>query len=327
MQMQLLFSSLGDEFRVACIWEALLYLDSKVSWVVSAGIMVQTGRKWRAQECLEASESQLKHKLFVFAVTSSQAKDKWHQRRAEQRDGGLAAPGYMDIQHTVRACWLTKTQKDRLTCISSLLWKQDHMLKTITVTISKTKAKSKHICQQRLGNCYNLSLNLQCGCSPQRQTWNWIWRGIETSKRPDRAPLSVSSMQLLLLELTVPWEEHMEEANEKKKSKYQELVGLCRRGDWKACRKLIEVGGRGFTGWSLWKIYMLLNITGAEKTWKKEPPVGFGLGGKFHALVLLGYKPGPHQPRLVWVYLMLNHITEDILGHVIANAKKLHHKC
>lgn len=102
MQMQLLFSSLGDEFRVACIWEALLYLDSKVSWVVSAGIMVQTGRKWRAQECLEASESQLKHKLFVFAVTSSQAKDKWHQRRAEQRDGGLAAPGYMDIQHTVQ---------------------------------------------------------------------------------------------------------------------------------------------------------------------------------------------------------------------------------
>lgn len=43
----------------------------------------------------------------------------------------------------MRACWLTKTQKDRLTCISSLLWKQDHMLKTITVTISKTKAKSK----------------------------------------------------------------------------------------------------------------------------------------------------------------------------------------
>lgn len=89
------------------------------------------------------------------------------------------------------------------------------MLKTITVTISKTKTKSKHVCQQRLGNCYNLSPNLQCGCSPQRQTWNWIWRDIETSKRPDTAPLSVSSMQVLLLELTVPWEEHMDEANEK----------------------------------------------------------------------------------------------------------------
>lgn len=59
--------------------------------------MVETGRKWRAQESLEASESQLKHKRFVFAVTSGQAKDKCHQRRAEQRDGGHAAPGYMDM--------------------------------------------------------------------------------------------------------------------------------------------------------------------------------------------------------------------------------------
>lgn len=110
MQMQLLFSSLGDEFRVAGIWEALLYLDSKDSWVVSAGIMVQTGRKWRAQECLEASESQLKHKLFVFAVTSGQAKDKsgtawwWTCSTRLHGYGG-------SIQCRMRTCWLTKTKK------------------------------------------------------------------------------------------------------------------------------------------------------------------------------------------------------------------------
>lgn len=72
--------------------------------------MVQTGRKWRAQECLEAWESQLKHKLFVFMVTSGQAKDKCHQRREEQRDGGHAAPGYMDM---VGACSAEEELVDR----------------------------------------------------------------------------------------------------------------------------------------------------------------------------------------------------------------------
>lgn len=42
----------------------------------------------------------------------------------------------------------------------------------------------------------------------------WIWRDIETSKRPDTAPLSVSFMQLLLLELTVPtWRRQMKKRN------------------------------------------------------------------------------------------------------------------
>ena len=86
-----------------------------------------------------------------------------------------------------------------------------------------------------------------------------------TSLRPDIVLSSVSSRQVLLIELTVPWEDRIEEANERKRSKYQELVEQCQRGGWKARCEPIEVGCRGFAGRSLCKVYTLLGITGVEK--------------------------------------------------------------
>lgn len=52
IQLQLPISNLQEEFRVSCIREVLVYQDSRVA---SAGIVVQTGRKWKV---LEIAESQ-----------------------------------------------------------------------------------------------------------------------------------------------------------------------------------------------------------------------------------------------------------------------------
>lgn len=53
------FSSLEKDLKVSCTREALLYWFSKDSRVASAaGIMVQTDGKWRAQEDLNAAETQ-----------------------------------------------------------------------------------------------------------------------------------------------------------------------------------------------------------------------------------------------------------------------------
>ncbi|KAI4901997.1 hypothetical protein NFI96_003043 [Prochilodus magdalenae] len=57
----------------------------------------------------------------------------------------------------------------------------------------------------------------------------------------------------------------MEEGNERKRLKYDELVEDCRREGWKARCEPIEVGCRGFAARSLCKIYTLLGITGAAK--------------------------------------------------------------
>lgn len=67
------------------------------------------------------------------------------------------------------------------------------------------------------------------------------------------------------MELTVPWEERMEEARERKREKYVELAQECRRRGWRAQCLPIEVGARGFAGKSLCKAYSLLGITGARK--------------------------------------------------------------
>lgn len=53
--------------------------------------------------------------------------------------------------------------------------------------------------------------------------------------------LSVSSKQVLLIELTVLWEASMEKVKKWNWSKYQELVDESGRRGWKACCEPIEV--------------------------------------------------------------------------------------
>ncbi len=55
-----------------------------------------------------------------------------------------------------------------------------------------------------------------------------------TTLRPDMVLMSEVTKQVVLLELTVPWEEWMEEAQERKKAKYAALVAECRENGWKA---------------------------------------------------------------------------------------------
>ena len=68
-----------------------------------------------------------------------------------------------------------------------------------------------------------------------------------------------------MLELTVPWEERMEEAQERKREKYQELVEDCRRNGWRTRCMPVEVGSRGFASHSLIKAYGTMGITGANQ--------------------------------------------------------------
>ena len=86
-----------------------------------------------------------------------------------------------------------------------------------------------------------------------------------TALRPDIVLSSVSSRQVLLIELTVPWEDRIGEANERKQSKYQELVEQCQRRGWKARCEPIEVGCRGFAGHSLQGIHTTWHHGGRKK--------------------------------------------------------------
>ncbi|XP_036071215.1 uncharacterized protein LOC112142521 [Oryzias melastigma] len=86
-----------------------------------------------------------------------------------------------------------------------------------------------------------------------------------TTLRPDMLLISEATKQVVLLELTVPWEDRIDEANERKRAKYADLVEECRHNGWKARCEPIEVGCRGFIGQSLCRAYNMLGITGASK--------------------------------------------------------------
>lgn len=69
--------------------------------------------------------------------------------------------------------------------------------------------------------------------------------------RPDIVLVSEITRQVALLELTVPWEDRMEEAFERKRAKYEELSGECQSRGWRTRCNPIEVGCRGFVGHSV----------------------------------------------------------------------------
>ncbi len=90
-------------------------------------------------------------------------------------------------------------------------------------------------------------------------------RIVTTTLRPDVVLLSESTKQVVLLELTVPWEDRLEEAFERKLAKYEGLVSECRQAGWRARCLPIEVGSRGFAARSLCRAFSLLGIDGVRR--------------------------------------------------------------
>ena len=56
---------------------------------------------------------------------------------------------------------------------------------------------------------------------------------VQTTLRPDIVLRSRTVKKLIATELTVPWETRCEEANERKRAKYTELMKLCRKQGWR----------------------------------------------------------------------------------------------
>jgi hypothetical protein len=71
--------------------------------------------------------------------------------------------------------------------------------------------------------------------------------------------------RVILVELTVPWEERADEAFELKKATYQELSDVCRDRGWKTWIFPVEVGCRGFPAHSAWNMYGALGVRGRAR--------------------------------------------------------------
>ena len=63
---------------------------------------------------------------------------------------------------------------------------------------------------------------------------------------------STATKRLVIVELTVPWEERCQSAYELKKAKYTDLQTLCKERVWQTWLFPVEVGCRGFPAQSVW---------------------------------------------------------------------------
>ncbi|KAF7645521.1 hypothetical protein LDENG_00202680, partial [Lucifuga dentata] len=128
-------------------------------------------------------------------------------------------------------------------------WHHDQVLKAVADTICTGIQRSKHqlparhnITFVRAGEKPQAERKVSTGLLALASDWQLkvdLGRQLKfpehiakTSLRPDLVLTSVSTKQIVLLELIVPWEDRIEEAHERKKAKYLELVGACRESGW-----------------------------------------------------------------------------------------------
>ena len=85
-----------------------------------------------------------------------------------------------------------------------------------------------------------------------------------TSQRPDIVIVSNNTRAVILVELTSPLEENMQQRNSDKRKKYEELIEGCRANDWKAHLFCVEVGARGFVADSFFGAMRRLGLKNSE---------------------------------------------------------------
>ncbi|KAK1789677.1 hypothetical protein P4O66_015578, partial [Electrophorus voltai] len=332
--LQLPFSGLTEEFKVAHTREVLQHRDSRDCKVSSAGTEVRTGRKWQAEKEVEVVESRVRQKALVGSlvmgrvglgyfpkpqVSKAQGKERHHLLQEKIRAGveeeqvsrvvGLRPQGaWTRCENTLqrRISWSNIMQADlhrvrflvqvvydalpspanlhawgkieTSTCLlcsrrgslEHLLsscpkaiadgcyqWHHDQVLKSIALAISISKhhhAQKKVITFIKAGDKPQARPRTTMGLFHTASDWQLqvhLGRQLKfpqhiakTSFRPDMIITSAASKQLIMLELSVPWEERMEEANGRKRAKYQILLEMCR--GLRTSYEPIEVDYRGF---------------------------------------------------------------------------------
>ena len=84
---------------------------------------------------------------------------------------------------------------------------------------------------------------------------------IPTKLKPDIFMWSDERKMLELVELTVPYEENIDAARDRKEERYTDLVEECKAEGWKTWHSPIEIGCRGFVGLRFKKWFMDLGFS------------------------------------------------------------------
>ncbi|KAI2661122.1 Spore protein YkvP [Labeo rohita] len=278
-KLRLPFGSVREEFIVARAREHLMYSGSRDAKVSGAGIVVRTGRKWRAAEAVQQAETRLKHKAILGSVTQGRAglgsltatrydlaSGRERQRLVQEEEQAMERnvtwkdiwtwnpqrirfliQGVYDILPSpsnlytwgrveTPACPLCSkpgTLEHILSSCSKALgegrywWRHDQVLKSIAEAISKGIKDSRY--RQATAKAIHFvkegqrpeKTSKSCSAGLLSTARDWVMSVdlerqlkipqhiIQSTLRPDIILVSEATRQLILLELTVPWEERI----------------------------------------------------------------------------------------------------------------------
>lgn len=110
---------------------------------------------------------------------------------------------------------------------------------------------------------------------PKCQDWEVVWDEdkspamfppviVTTAKRPDITIYSTEEKRCLVIELTVPAEENLAQANSRKKCKYTDLIQECKDAGWETKYFPVEVGSRGFSNQTLRSCFKYLGLANKD---------------------------------------------------------------
>jgi hypothetical protein len=88
---------------------------------------------------------------------------------------------------------------------------------------------------------------------------------VTTTLRPDMVLWSSSLKKVFIIELTVPWEDSVGEAYERKHLRYGDLATEVRHHGWNTDVRPVEVGCRGFVATSTTRLLKDLGIKGQSQ--------------------------------------------------------------
>ncbi len=85
---------------------------------------------------------------------------------------------------------------------------------------------------------------------------------VATTLRPDMVLWSPKTKLAYVVKLTVPWEDGVEEAYERKNHKYSDLAAEASQNGWKTSIFPVEVGCRGFVATSTTSLLRKIGVKG-----------------------------------------------------------------
>ena len=200
---------------------------------------------------------------------------KWYN----EPDKCSACGGRGTLQHILSACEVSL-------CCGMYTWRHNQVLKVIEEVVmkrvtshnsekstsgvarlqidfvkqgAKPRLKSRSTCPSILSSARDWQVRADLdgkGSFPQHV--------VLTNLRPDIVLWADSVKVVILGELTVPWEDNIDYAFERKLARYSELVAECSDKGWKVSCFPFEVGCRGFVARSLQRWFRELGFSNRE---------------------------------------------------------------